>query len=207
MEVNINIRKISGALLLPVRESKASPARDKDLMNAIKNFASFMGLSYIPGRTIERLQNDREYRICFTPAAATGFFTTLYDEKFGKNARDRLLAILSDPAKVTDGDRCFGLGLYLNNFHGIMPGGYKREPLIFDPTIDHDLALLFSQVDAILMGKGLMDEAVKLGGKGLRECTSIPEKDKMKLKYYRLSLDIFDEMIKRHGYKPYDLIK
>jgi hypothetical protein len=207
MEIKLDIGNIRGPIKLLPWEKKTPPNPSGNLMNSIVSFARFMGLLSIPQTTLARLQNDEQFRICFTPTASVSYVSTLYDEKFGKSCRERLLAILIDPDKVMKEDLIKGFGIYLNNFHCLMPGGYFHDPGFIDPEFSQSHLTTLSRVDEILREKGLMERAVELGNKKLAKISYTPEELKDRVEHYKICLVIFNEMIGRYGYRRDDLIR
>ncbi|MBU0672162.1 MAG: hypothetical protein KJ732_03940 [Candidatus Margulisbacteria bacterium] len=163
-------------------------------MATIVLFARYMGLKEIPYRTIEKLRFDPYFRYCFYVFLAP-FLVYDKDSPSAKVTRQRLLTILKDPDAVTNEDLGRGLSAYLNNFLGLMPGGYKREQFKMIPDLAARVKVITDEVDRVLAEYGMAERANTLAAE-LNTETSYGEQ----IEFLKLSLKVFNLLVENHGF-------
>jgi hypothetical protein len=167
---------------------------------AIAKFARFVGLTSIPAKTIEMLKTDPCYKYCFY--VLTKSFT-VYRSPDSPQVQERLKAILLKPELFNDHDLYFGLREYLNNFALNMPKGGNREQ--FANMLDDfpRLAQIFNAVDSVLgADKG---KALVLFDEANQERYEDDSNFTKRAEYLRLSLSVFDTLVKSQQFSPQEL--
>ena len=120
---------------------------------AITKFARFVGLTTIPAKTVEMLKTDPNYKYCFYKLLKAG---SIYNTKsdLWTADRERLKAILIDPALHNDKDLFYGLRDYMNNFPLYFPGEETRRSYEADPANCSYMYPVFRAIDRVLGESG-----------------------------------------------------
>ncbi|MFA5113746.1 MAG: hypothetical protein WC529_05585 [Candidatus Margulisiibacteriota bacterium] len=182
----------SGNLLLNPWTRVAPPALAKDPLTAIINFARYVGLKAIPGRTMEKLAKDQYFRYCFYALNVHGVYEGKIPET--RAIKHDLIRLLKEPDSMTDGDLALGLGNYLNCFIAYMPGTKGLIAQLIDRS--PITAKIRDTVLELLKEKGLAERATEL-----RQATG----DAERCEFMKMSLEIFQLMVSQKGYSPYIL--
>ena len=122
---------------------------------AVVKFARFVGLTEIPAKTIEMLKTDPYYKYCFYKLLKAGSIYNTKSELWAAD-RERLKAILIDPASHNDKDVFFGLRDHMNNFPLYFPGEETRRSYEADPANCSYMYPVFRSIDRALGESGLI---------------------------------------------------
>ena len=189
--------------------SQSPPGLNANPMAAVVTFARYMGMASIPRKTVEKLRTDRYFRYCFYQLRLSSL---VYDQTspIGKAARENLARILRDSDSVTPEDQFHGLNLYLNNFVGYMPGGFRRKYLQEMPKIFNKLKNTFDTIDRILEEKKMLEKAIAFRAEIEDEEGAYPDRKPSyakRVEYLKLCLDIFNILVKWGKFDPEELWK
>ncbi|MBN2057594.1 MAG: hypothetical protein JW782_02205 [Candidatus Saganbacteria bacterium] len=200
MRVELPDQLRPGNIKLARWNRKRTPPQTGNLLKAIVLFARYMGLRRLPASTIERLRHDELYRACFYRLSD---HCLVYDDTgwTGREARERLLAILERPKETSPEDIFRGLRLKLNNFPCHLPGGmYRDTPAMVTSKSHQEIAQL---VDGYLLSRGLFRKAFHLQKAALAEQDQEACRDRLEL--FKLALEVFDHLVQNEGFEPITL--
>ncbi len=207
MDLNIeafrNIRPGAIRLVPPTKRSVPAPHGPKaNPLGVVINFARFMGLAYIPERTVDKLRDDSYFRYCFYQLKGVG--ESFYLESSTAPNRDRLKHLLISPDDHNDRDFFLGAYVYLNNFPGYLPGGGYRVQFGARVAEFPRFGIVFQAVDDMMSAGGRSTALTMLTAARL-EAENDGQIFARRAAYSRFSLRAFQQLVSKGLFTPEEL--
>lgn len=191
------------------------PERTDFLIQALLDFARYVGLESIPASTITSFQENHYLKYCFI--GLIDDHQSMYSHRSyrkgpkadlsrkAEKLRERWKECLLDPNKLTDRDLQRGLASYINNFVEFMPGGEFRQIAPSERGYVKKKLDVMRVIDEVLAWNGFRDQAERLGAAARKELAENPQQYPARIAYFKFCLEIFHHLVEEHGFKTIDL--